>query len=234
MGILIVEDDIKFINAIKENFANLFASGGIIFTDNLKQKENKNLKIDFVLFDSKKQTMSVFEFLNLLKWASLSFYTVKFQAGDEVKEYTCAVKSSDSKFAMGVLNYIETENQKGKFCKEYVNKDDAIRNKIAETLLTLGINTNLLGHKYLIDAVMLAKENPIYIKRLSAEIYPRIAEKFNSTPCKVERAIRNAIDVSYNKDRMKLLNDIFGFTVFEKYERPTNCEIIALLSTKIV
>ena len=80
----------------------------------------------------------------------------------------------------------------------------------------------------------MAVENPSIINNITKELYPKIAEKFSTTPSKVERAIRHSIEVAFNKGRIEAINSIFGVRVYIGTEKPTNSEFIALLADKLL
>ena len=77
-------------------------------------------------------------------------------------------------------------------------------------------------------------EKPIIINAVTKELYPSIAKKFTTTPSKVERAIRHAIEVAWNRGRIDSINAIFGSRIYLGAERPTNSEFIALVADKLI
>ena len=77
-------------------------------------------------------------------------------------------------------------------------------------------------------------ENPSIINNVTKELYPSIGKKFDTTASKVERAIRHAIEVAWNRGRVDAINAIFGVRVYIGSERPTNSEFIALVADKLI
>ena len=77
-------------------------------------------------------------------------------------------------------------------------------------------------------------EHPNVINSVTKELYPSIAKKFNTTPSKVERAIRHAIEVAWNRGRIDAINAIFGSRIYLGTEKPTNSEFIALVADKLI
>ena len=69
---------------------------------------------------------------------------------------------------------------------------------------------------------------------MTKELYPQIAEKFNTTASKVERAIRHGIEVAWNRQRIEAINAVFGVRVYIGSEKPTNSEFIALVADKLI
>jgi len=68
---------------------------------------------------------------------------------------------------------------------------------------------------------------------ITKELYPMIAEKFNTTPSRVERAIRHAIEVAWNRGRIETINKIFGYTIHDEKGKPTNGEFIAMIADRM-
>ena len=75
---------------------------------------------------------------------------------------------------------------------------------------------------------------PELINRITKELYPNIAKHFQTTPSKVERAIRHAIEVAWSRGRIENINQVFGFNIYNKNDKPTNGEFIALLADKLI
>ena len=102
--------------------------------------------------------------------------------------------------------------------------------KLVDILLSIGISANLQGYHYLKESIKLVMENPYYIGAITKIMYPKIANKFETTASRVERAIRHALEVAYNKGKITNLNQIFGLKIFNKNEKPTNSEFVALVA----
>lgn len=106
--------------------------------------------------------------------------------------------------------------------------------RIMDIFLSLGISAHLQGYQYLRESIKIIMEHPEYINNITKVLYPYVAEKFETTPCRVERGIRHAIEVSFGKGRMIYLNNIFGIEVLRSDERPTNSEFVALVADKLL
>ena len=92
----------------------------------------------------------------------------------------------------------------------------------------LGMPAHLDGYRYMRFAIMKTIAQPELISPITKRLYPMIAEKFRTSKCCVERAIRHAISVSWDRGSRKLLSDIFGYTSEDSRYRPTNAEYIAM------
>lgn len=116
--------------------------------------------------------------------------------------------------------------------------DFAPKGKIDERLssifLSIGIPASIKGYDFLREAVKLAVKNHTLINSITKKLYPQVAELFKTTASKVERAIRHAIEVAWNKGRMEILNSLFGVKVCEENEKPTNSEFIALITERLL
>ncbi|MBC8531715.1 sporulation transcription factor Spo0A [Christensenellaceae bacterium NSJ-53] len=110
----------------------------------------------------------------------------------------------------------------------------SLEEKITSIFLTIGIPAHIKGYHYLRYAVKLAVENNDIISRITKELYPSIAKHFDTTPSKVERAIRHAIEVAWNRGKIENINQLFGFHVYTKSDKPTNGEFIALVADKLI
>ena len=90
------------------------------------------------------------------------------------------------------------------------------------------------GYGYLREGVKMAIRSPEIINRITKELYPKIGEKFDTSASKVERAIRHAIEVAWNRGRIETINSLFGVRAYVGGEKPTNGEFIALVADKML
>ena len=102
--------------------------------------------------------------------------------------------------------------------------------RIMEIFLSIGISAHLQGYHYLKEAIKLVMEEPECINNVTKVMYPKIAEKCDTTACRVERGIRHALETSFAKGKMIKLNGILGLEVLSEGEKPTNSEFVALLA----
>lgn len=106
--------------------------------------------------------------------------------------------------------------------------------KITAVFLSVGIPAHIKGYHYLREAIRMVFYKPELISHITKELYPGIAKRFNTSPSKVERAIRHAIEVSWTRGKIENVNKLFGFNVYGKNEKPTNGEFIALVADKLI
>lgn len=110
---------------------------------------------------------------------------------------------------------------------------DMVKIFTSNILLQIGIPGNVAGSKYLLRAVEIAINNPNSVMAVTKCIYPIIAMEFSTRATNIERAIRHAIEISWNKNKIVHLNQLFGIDIYSKKEKPTNSEFIALLAERI-
>ena len=97
----------------------------------------------------------------------------------------------------------------------------------------LGVPAHIKGYQYLREAIMMSVEDMDMLNSITKILYPSIAKKFETTPSRVERAIRHAIEVAWSRGKMETLDALFGYTINTGKGKPTNSEFIALIADKI-
>ena len=112
-------------------------------------------------------------------------------------------------------------------------REVSLDERLGSLFLTLGIPAHIKGYQYLRAGVKMAVENPAVVNRITKELYPGIAARFDTTASKVERAIRHAIEVAWNRGRVDTLNRVLGCRVCTPEDKPTNGEFIAMLADKL-
>lgn len=104
---------------------------------------------------------------------------------------------------------------------------------VTDMIHEIGVPAHIKGYQYLREAIMMSVEDIEMLSSITKVLYPSIAEKYDTTPSRVERAIRHAIEVAWNRGRMETLNALFGYTISTGKGKPTNSEFIALIADKI-
>ena len=111
------------------------------------------------------------------------------------------------------------------------NKD--IQIIITNLLHNLGIPSHIKGYQFIRTAIIMVYENPNFIGGITKELYPDISLKFNTSITRVERAIRHAIEVSWLRGDIELMEEIFGHSVDIDRAKPTNSEFIVTIADKL-
>lgn len=117
------------------------------------------------------------------------------------------------------LNLQEEKKQKG-----------SLDQKISEIFLGLGVVTNVLGYQYLRYAIELTIGDLDMVSHVTKCLYPTVAKKYNTTASKVERSIRHAIEIAWNRGSLEIIEKYFGYTVSNEKSKPTNSQFIATIA----
>ena len=113
-------------------------------------------------------------------------------------------------------------------------KTKQLDERITNIFITVGIPAHIKGYQFLREAIKMAIESPEIINSITKRLYPSIADKFDTSASKVERAIRHAIEVAWNRGKIENINNLFGIRVYGNNEKPTNGEFIALVADKML
>ena len=116
--------------------------------------------------------------------------------------------------------------------KEIV-RDNDLEIDISTILREIGVPAHIKGYQYMRDAISIVVDNRDLLAGVTKELYPIIARKNQTTPSRVERAIRHAIEVAWNRGRPDTIEALFGYTVQHDKGKPTNSEFIALIADKL-
>ena len=109
-------------------------------------------------------------------------------------------------------------------------QDMQMTRMLTDLLHRFGMPAHISGHTYLRCSIELAIENPNILRGITTQLYPKLAKQFHSTPSRVERAIRHAIEIAWTRGDISLLEQVFSYTVSDSRGRPTNSEFIAMLA----
>ena len=115
---------------------------------------------------------------------------------------------------------------------ESVSKE-SLESSITEIIHEVGVPAHIKGYQYIREAIVLAVNNMEVINSVTKQLYPTLARKFKTTPSRVERAIRHAIEVAWARGEMEVNNSMFGNTISATKGKPTNSEFIAMIADKL-
>ena len=136
-------------------------------------------------------------------------------SGNEVRE------EGKISFARAILNNQES------------NVHEDLEIDITNIIHEVGVPAHIKGYQYLRDAITMVVEDMDLLGAVTKELYPAIAQRNNTTPSRVERAIRHAIEVAWNRGKIETINSLFGYTVQNDKGKPTNSEFIAIIADKL-
>ena len=108
-----------------------------------------------------------------------------------------------------------------------------VETMVTEIIHEIGIPAHIKGYQYLRHAIMLVIDNLDIINSITKTLYPTVAEDFHTTASRVERAIRHAIEVAWDRGDTEVLNAIFGYTIATSKGKPTNSEFIAMIADRL-
>ncbi len=149
---------------------------------------------------------------------------------------TKALKSGASYFMAKPVSpeVLESRINEVLFDGQYQNENKQLDEKISNIFISIGIPAHIKGYQFLREAVKLAVEKPEIIGSITKKLYPTIAERFETSSSKVERGMRHAIEVAWNRGKIENINNIFGLKIYNRNEKPTNGELIALIADKMI
>ncbi|MFY9121124.1 MAG: sporulation transcription factor Spo0A [Syntrophomonadaceae bacterium] len=105
--------------------------------------------------------------------------------------------------------------------------------EVTKVIHEIGVPAHVKGYQYLRDAIMLVVEEINYLGAVTKELYPTIAQKYDTTPSRVERAIRHAIELAWDRGDLDKINKFFGYTISGEKGKPTNSEFIAIIADRL-
>lgn len=221
-----VEDTLNF---IKENHTDIIISDIVLSKEDgfsfLNKLNNCNLfeKPKVIILSALSNDNFISKALSL----GASYYMVK------PCDYT-TLKTRIMEFALNkfdAITNVET-NTKSAIINPIKNKQ--LEERISNIFITVGIPAHIKGYQFLREAIKMAIDNPEIINSITKKLYPSIAERFDTSSSKVERAIRHAIEVAWNRGKIENINNLFGIRVYSNNEKPTNGEFIALVADKML
>ena len=242
--VLMIDDNIELVSMIKEYFNN-HASIEVVLEANdgeqgIALAKKYPQEYDVIILDlimPKKDGLSVLEELKIENIDKKIIVLTSYNAPDMIR------KVSELGVNYFILKPFELSDLEKRIedcgeSKSYYNTSiDIYHNNlqisITKILHELGIPSHIKGYQYIREGIMILYERPEVIGGITKELYPDIADKYNTTVSRVERAIRHAIEVSWNRGDWDLMEDIFGHSVDIDKAKPTNSEFIVTVADKL-
>ena len=240
--ILMIDDNVKLIDAVKEYFKNneevkvvLEAYNGL---EGMEIIKNKTDEFDIILLDlimPKKDGLYVLEEMKNNNIDKKVIVETSYNASEAIRE----VAEYDVNYF--ILKPFDLEDLEKKIYDAFKKKSDKsidfynsnLQVSISKLLHDLGIPSHIKGYQFLRDAVNMLFEDPNMIGGITKELYPELANKYNTTVSRVERSIRHAVEVSWNRGDIDLMEKIFGHSVDIDRAKPTNSEFIVTIADKL-
>ncbi len=242
--LLVVDDNVAMVELIKEYFreskeieVSLTAYDG---EEALKIILNEEDKYDVIILDlimPKKDGLYVLEQLKKSKKQKNIIVLTSYNEQDTIRKVS---EYGVKYFMLKPFDFKEFENKILDITKDKNNKSQVIdlhshniQISITRILHQLGIPSHIKGYQYIREAISLVYNNPSLIGGITKELYPEIGHKYKTSVSRVERAIRHAIEVSWNRGDWSLMEDIFGHSVDIDKAKPTNSEFIVTIADKL-
>lgn len=237
--VLVVEDNLSFIKTIDEYFEKIedidikyHANNGKEGIELLKKYDD----VDLVLLDlvmPKKDGIYFLEKLRELEIKKDVIVMTSFDSDMIIKQVSnLGIKYFMLKpFEMKDLESRIRKLMNGSFTP--VQKNNDLKISLTKLLHELGMPSHIKGYEYIREGIMLLYNDPSIIGGITKELYPEIAEKYNTSVSRVERAIRHAIEVSWNRGNLDLMEEVFGHSVDYDKAKPTNSEFIVTVADKL-
>lgn len=241
LRLLMIDDNVQLVEAVKEYFKDnekielvYQASDGI---EGLKLIETKD-DYDVIILDlimPNKDGLYVLEEMKKRNIDRNVIVSTSYNAMDVIREV------SDYGVKYYLLKPFEFSDLEKRILQLYNQKPSRnldlgknnIKISITKTLHDLGIPSHIKGYQYIRDGVEILFERPDVIGGITKELYPELAERFETTVSRVERAIRHAIEVSWNRGDWDLMEELFGHSVDIDKAKPTNSEFMVTIADKL-
>ncbi len=137
-----------------------------------------------------------------------------------------SINGTSSELIEGKIYSVDKEDREKYF-------ENNLENDVTNIIREIGIPAHIKGYQYVREAIIMSVQDINMLNYITKLLYPSIAKKYKTTSSSVERAIRHAIEVAFNRGRIEVIEDMFGYTVNAGKGKPTNSEFIALVSDKL-
>ena len=121
----------------------------------------------------------------------------------------------------------------GMEAEEAEDEAQALQRQVTAVIHEVGVPAHIKGYQYVREAIVIAVQDMDVINAVTKVLYPEVARRYNTTPSRVERAVRHAIEVAWDRGDLETLQSYFGYTVSNTKGKPTNSEFIAMIADKI-
>lgn len=236
---LLIDDDESLINDVKK----YFSSSTVVDVKFVGKDGNSGLEIakknansiDLIIMDTLLPGKDGLSLLKELKNIEANF---KIILTSSVKNSLIFNNIDDLNVSYVMLKPYKVSDLEGIISTVFDSTDEIfvdghLESKITKMLHALGIPSHIKGYQYIRESIMLIYKNPYIIGGITKELYPEVAQKYRTTSSRVERAIRHAIEVSWNRGDYDYMEELFGHSVDYDRAKPTNSEFIATVADKL-
>lgn len=236
----IANDGMDVLNLVKETQPDILVCDiimpnidGLGVVEKIKTL-NLNKVPAIILMSAMKSEKIINKSINL----GASYYMVKpFDCDVLIKRIYDIYKDTNN--SISTSNYIDTSIIENVISQRdtvypFVEKAENLDSKITNIMHRIGIPAHIKGYTFIREAIKMVVDNENYLGAVTKELYPEIAKKYNTTPSRVERAMRHAIEVAWGRGSNDLIKQLFGYTLIpSNKQKPTNSEFIAVVADKL-
>ncbi len=242
--LLMIDDNVDLVTMTKEYFKNHasieFALEAYDGMEGLRLIEEKQDEYDIIILDlvmPKKDGISVLEEMRKKSIDKKVIVLTSYNAPEMIRKvselgasYFILKPFELAEIECKILDCAKIKDFNSKAIDVYHNN---LQISITKILHELGVPSHIKGYQYIREGIIILYEHPEIIGGITKELYPDIAKKYDTTVSRVERAIRHAIEVSWNRGNWQLMEDIFGHSVDIDKAKPTNSEFIVTVADKL-
>ena len=243
INILMIDDNINLIEMVKEYFKDN-EDVNIAFEahdgeEGINEITKNKDKIDLIILDLIMPNKDGIYVLNEMKKRGINkkvIVATSYNAAEVIREVS---EFGVSYYILKPFDLSDLEKRIYDITKKENNNKNIdfytsnLQVAITKMLHELGIPSHIKGYQYIREAVNIIFGNPSVIGGITKELYPELAKKFNTTTSRVERAIRHAIEVSWNRGNLDFMEEIFGYSVDIDKAKPTNSEFMVTIADKL-
>ncbi len=239
--VLMIDDNIQLIEAVKEYFKGSkkveitsVAYDGIEGIEKIENDLYDVIILDLIM--PKKDGLYVLEEMKKKNLNKKIIVATSYNTQEVIKEVS---DYGVNYYILKPFDFDDLEKRILELCNKKIESKSIdlhynnLQIAITKVLHELGIPSHIKGYQYIRDGVSLVFDNPDMIGGITKELYPELASKFDTTVSRVERAIRHAIEVSWNRGNWDLMTEIFGNSVDIDRAKPTNSEFIVTVADKL-
>lgn len=193
---------------------------GLTVLEKIRMDEDIEKKPDFIMISSIGQDRIVEEAFSL----GARYYIMKPFKNEMLLKRIKILKTGQKMTEVGKDAFFDSMS-------DYAGRN--LEADVTNMIHEIGIPAHIKGYRFIRDAIMMSVEDMNTLNSITKILYPSIAKKYETTPSRVERAVRHAIEVAWSRGRVDVLDELFGYTIDAGKGKPTNSEFIALLADKI-
>ena len=240
--ILMIDDNVNLVQMVEDYFEDNskieIVGKAYDGEEGLKVIKDGTLEYDLIILDlimPKKDGIGVLKELRQMNNTSNVIVATSYNAPDTIRKVS---EYGANYYILKPFDMIDLEERildcfsdKGKKSINLFNNN--LQKSISRLLHELGMPSHIKGYQYIREAISMVYDNPEIVGGITKELYPELAIRFETTVSRVERAIRHAIEVSWNRGDWDLMEDVFGHSVDVDKAKPTNSEFIVTLADKL-